>query len=302
MIRLMLFDLGETLIHDGAPFPHVLDALTTIAGFNADDGQRLALGIVSDYGSPQDWGHEDRIQAREAEFAAILRTAGIEAWFQPFERCVTISARAGVNKPDPRIFELAVHRSGLNAQLSECLFVTENVSHLLAARSLGLSILGFGNHIAGITSFDDWSNAPLLTSRVVSSTNDQNLNQALALALKDSQGVIDFTCLSRSTDNIQGQGTQQIQLTSPELGPLSGAYVKLPADVSILCKADGTIDEVQVRPPSEEDIKEATSYVQRLMHRGQISDHPEVLAKGATHAVETDAQGRRFIVRQRFST
>src|SRR5262245_41964127 len=109
MIRLALFDVGETLLHDGHPFPRVTEALQTITRFITEDSANLVISIVSDYGDPA--ATESERITREREFAEILKGAGIGHFFQPFQKRVTISARAGAQKPDRRIFEAAAHRS-----------------------------------------------------------------------------------------------------------------------------------------------------------------------------------------------
>src|SRR5262245_48544063 len=100
MIKLILFDVGETLLHNGQPFPHVADALSAIARFQTVAGEKLFLGIVSDFGDPAAATTEVQIRDHEEQFTALLQAAGLESYFHPFEQRVTISARAGAYKPD----------------------------------------------------------------------------------------------------------------------------------------------------------------------------------------------------------
>lgn len=51
MINIAFFDVGETLIQNGQPFPGVT-ALASIAAFETADGRPLVLGIISDYFMP----------------------------------------------------------------------------------------------------------------------------------------------------------------------------------------------------------------------------------------------------------
>ena len=52
MIKIAFFDVGETLIHDGQPFPAVTAALAAIAGFETSAGEPLILSIISDISCP----------------------------------------------------------------------------------------------------------------------------------------------------------------------------------------------------------------------------------------------------------
>jgi FMN phosphatase YigB (HAD superfamily) len=139
MIKLILLDVGETLIHDGQPFPHVVDALAVIAQFRIDSEECLPMAVVSDYHMPTQPVTEAKILALETEFVGILGNAGLERFFQPPETRITLSSRAGVFKPNRAIFELAALRSGTNANLTECLFVTENESHLASCETFNLA-------------------------------------------------------------------------------------------------------------------------------------------------------------------
>lgn len=54
---------------------------------------------------------------------------------------VVNTSRVGVAKPDPRVFELAARRVGVEA--GRCLFVDDTVGHVVAAREAGLSGLHY---------------------------------------------------------------------------------------------------------------------------------------------------------------
>jgi beta-phosphoglucomutase-like phosphatase (HAD superfamily) len=303
MIRLIFFDLGETLIHQNEPLPNVVQALTALAAFKTQAGSALMLSIVSDFGTDGSVS-ESHIRAFESEFVEILRSAGIMPFFQPFETRVTISARAGVRKPDRTVFEVAAKRSGLHVELSECLFITENKAHLLAARNYGITVLGFGSISDGASAigmFSNWLDAPLLIAHIVAPENTPNFERGLSLVLQKQNGINEFKCLKRNGLTFQGQGTKLMQLERGELGTLNGAFVEMPVDISIQCNARGTIDHVVVNQLTEEDMEEAVSYVQHLVRQGQISSSAESMSSRASHAIETDSAGRRIIVRQNFS-
>lgn len=165
MIKLVLLDLGETLIHKGKPFPGVVAALEEIGKLKTAAGQPVVLGLLSDYYLPDPPGDEAAITAKEAEYRKVLESAGLERFFRPFEKRVTLSTRAGVNKPARKIFELAVERSGITARLTECLFVTEETRHLTKAKEFGLTAIRFGTGPGFEPVFGDWADAPRLFTR-----------------------------------------------------------------------------------------------------------------------------------------
>ncbi len=53
-------------------------------------------------------------------------------------------------------------------------------------------------------------------------------------------------------------------------------------------------------PPDEEALAEAASYVASLEARGQIA-RPQCAVPGATHELEIDRNGKKRLVRKRFS-
>ena len=74
---------------------------------------------------------------------------------------MTLSTHAEALKPDRRIFDKALQRLGMIVPLPNCLFITENSTHIERARNdLNMHVLRFG---AGSPfGFDDWHEAPAL--------------------------------------------------------------------------------------------------------------------------------------------
>ena len=145
MIKVVMFDLGMTLLDAGdQPFPHVQDALTFVAGLP------LRSCLVSDF----DMAIEPTVAM--AQYEEILKNAQLDQFFHPLSKRVTLSNHAGVKKPNRKIFEKALERLGGTAvAFTDCLFVTENHEHILAAKNnLQMSTLQFG------LDFFDWSSFP----------------------------------------------------------------------------------------------------------------------------------------------
>lgn len=154
MIRVLMLDLGDTLIDDtDVAFPNVKDALTTISKFKTGSGDRLPMCLVSDYTMAGGTVSVDKIFK---EYVGVLDGAQLTGFFQPVDHRVTLSTHAGVYKPDRKIFEKALQRLCSAAKLSECLFITENGDHIKACKKLGMKTLQFGKK----ADFADWAKAP----------------------------------------------------------------------------------------------------------------------------------------------
>jgi len=163
-LKVLILDLGETLVHDGAVFPHVTQALDAFARMQTADGEPLATCLVSDFKMPVPPTTPEKIGEIFEEYLALLDDFGLREFFEPVERRATLSTHAGVNKPDRRVFEKALERLEVNAALTECLFITENEAHIEACTILGMETLRFGS----AEGFTDWAEAPSLVAAKLS--------------------------------------------------------------------------------------------------------------------------------------
>jgi FMN phosphatase YigB (HAD superfamily) len=160
--RVVIFDVGDTLVSDGAVIDGVPEALEAIGHLGAES-EPIETCIVSDFTMPDDPTPET-VQALFAEYCDLIRGFGLEPFFSPLDTRATISTQAGVTKPDRRIFELALQRLGLpDVGLADCTYVSENESQVLACRELGMIGVLFrasGSAPAGVPAFGDWRDAP----------------------------------------------------------------------------------------------------------------------------------------------
>lgn len=299
MIRLALFDLGDTLIHSNAALPHVREALRTISQFEMADGSSLRIGIVSDDAIPPPLFTEAEIVASESQFQDILSATGLSDLFDPFERRVTTSTRAGVNKPDRRIFERAIERSGVAASLGECLFVTEHIGHLAACKSLGMNVIRFGSGPGIQPAFSDWRHAPPLIAATIGTPTSDNQFAAARFFLETTHGLVGFEG-ARSGSTLRGQAQRLVDLHAPQLGPIDGLSVEVPVDVSVTLRPDGDVDQVQATSPASVDMSDAVTFVKSLLDNKQVALPNEPLGR-ATHAIELSADGKRRLIRRRYS-
>ena len=118
MIKVLMLDLGETLLHGETPFPHVTEALTAFNGFTTAAGAPLAVCLASDFEMAASPVTPNKISVIFKKYLKILERAQLRQFFEPVAKRVTLSTHAGVLKPDRRVFETAVKRLGAVAQLS----------------------------------------------------------------------------------------------------------------------------------------------------------------------------------------
>lgn len=158
MVRVVMIDLGGTLV-GGSPLKvlsGVPEALAAIGGLVTPADEPVAVCLVSDFRPTP-----EEIEDAFAEYLQRLDDFGLRDHFEPVARRVTISAHTAAWKPDRLVFETALRRLGVPAQLGECLLITEDAGHVAAARALGMRGLQFG------VDFTDWSEAPTLVAALV---------------------------------------------------------------------------------------------------------------------------------------
>jgi FMN phosphatase YigB (HAD superfamily) len=142
-MRVVLFDLGNTLEHQGDLVPGARDMLEAVTALEGPGGEKAVLGLVSDFDMPADAADRAEIAAIRADYFTILDGLGIRPFFEPVDDRVTLSTDVGVFKPDPRIFRAALDRLAPGLEFADALFVTENKGHVLKARELGMRAAHF---------------------------------------------------------------------------------------------------------------------------------------------------------------
>jgi hypothetical protein len=295
MIKVLMLDLGETLVHQTTVFPHVVEALDALSRFETAAGKPLALCLVSDFDMPAPPPTKEKIKAIFQKYAALLDGLGLKRFFEPVEQCVTLSTHAGAFKPDHRVFETALKRLKVAAALEDCLFVTENAEHIQACRKLGMKTLRFGSP----GDFSDWSEAPLLIAKLVAPGSALNLQLALNVRLAVTHELTGVMVLEKeSGDKIHSQAQQWVSVSQPGEEDVSA---QLPGEVEIELDAKGRIRSVEVAQPDPEMLEEFRSFAESLEANRQISRGAGPLQSGATHKIETDEKGHRRLVRKRFS-
>lgn len=291
MSRVLLIDLGETLIHGMTVLPHVPEALAAISEFKGDNDKPLQRALVSDTEMPAPPPTPAKIKPIFDQYVATLATLQLQSFFDPVSKHVTLSAHAGVLKPDRKVFALAIKRLGVTAKLADCVFVTENPDHIRHCRDeLGMKTLQFGKD------FTDWAEGPLLLAPMVAPAR---VNLAAALQpWAAARGLESISLLEEPTGVTYAQAQMWVPISGAGLEEAEGANVPLPVRIDLPADSRGRITP-RVGTPSQEDVKEAASYVKGLVARGEIGPDTGPLA---THTIETDKRGRRLLRRRGFKT
>lgn len=134
-VKLVLFDLGNTLESGGVLLPGALETLRAVASIRVEGQPPPALGLLSDFHMPR---QSQDVAAIQQEYYDLLDDLGIRELFEPLAQHVTLSTEVGVFKPAAAMFRAAASKISPDLDLKDVLFVTENRNHVLAARLLGM--------------------------------------------------------------------------------------------------------------------------------------------------------------------
>jgi hypothetical protein len=134
-VRLTLFDLGNTLEAGGRPRDGAHTLLAALPTLRDGEGKRPEWALLSDYDLAASPAEPVRLRR---QYLADLRALGLERYFRPTDRHVTLSTEVGVYKPDARLFHAALDKVKRGLPYDKVVFVTENASHVRAARTLGM--------------------------------------------------------------------------------------------------------------------------------------------------------------------
>lgn len=139
-MKLILFDLGDTLEAQDVLLPGAHETLRAIRQMRDGAGDPAVLCLVSDFAMPDG---PDQVPVIRRRYYDILDGLGIRAFFEPVSERVTLSTEVGAFKPDARVFRCAVDKIDPTLGLGDALFITENREHVREARTLGLQAIHF---------------------------------------------------------------------------------------------------------------------------------------------------------------
>lgn len=164
MLQVVMFDLGGTLVTGSPPalLPGVIPAIQAIQALPTGNSSSLQLCLVSNFTMPPTPATPVQVATLFDQYVALLANLGLKPLFEPVRRHVTLSTHCGVDKPDCRVFDMALLRLGLDVPFASCLFITEEAAHIAAAQQIGMKTIRFGAPGAAGVQLDNWSNGPQL--------------------------------------------------------------------------------------------------------------------------------------------
>jgi len=307
MVRVIFFDLGGTLTDARRrPYPHAADAVRTIGEFRADDGKALRTALVSDFDMAAPPATPAKIKPIFSRYLAILDQAGLLPLFEPVDRRVSLSTHAGVTKPDAKIFRTALTRLRVpRERFDRCCLVTEDAGHIAAVkRTLHMQALRFGASSTPGVDFTDWRELPALLARLTEAEPGPNARVALTRFLHETHAIEIDSIDPERTRGRDSRFAVAGSLWVPVPAGRERVWVPFPTKGTVTGDARGAFRDVRVTGPSPNEIAEAERFVRSLVQHEQLRTsrgREGVLGRSATHVIEIDDQGRRKLVRKRFS-
>ena len=144
-MKVILFDLGKTLEHNGELIDGAKDTLTSIKAMHDSNGNSPVLALISDFDKKTATSDYKAIDVKplQIEYYQSLESLGISQFFQPFYKHVTLSAEVCIRKPAKRFFRFAIDTIERNLPFANVLFITEEPTHIAGARQHGIKAIHF---------------------------------------------------------------------------------------------------------------------------------------------------------------
>ena len=140
-MRVVLFDLGNTLINEqNRLLEGALEMLEAVSRLRDAEGRLVELALVSDYHAAHS---PEELKEHQRTYYQLLERVGLDAFFSPRSRRITLSTEVGFAKPDVRIFDAALKKLAPDAHRHHAVFITEREEHIIAARRLGMMAIHF---------------------------------------------------------------------------------------------------------------------------------------------------------------
>jgi FMN phosphatase YigB (HAD superfamily) len=139
-MKMILFDLGQTLEDRDVLLPGARKTLQAIQAMRDSNGEAVVMALVSDFDMPD---RPEQIPVIRQQYYDILDSLSIRSFFEPVSERVTLSTEVGVFKPDEKIFRAVVNKIDEGLSFQSVIFITENLAHVEAARNLGMMAIHF---------------------------------------------------------------------------------------------------------------------------------------------------------------
>jgi hypothetical protein len=300
MIKVLMFDLWDTLVQGDAVFPHVREALEVFSKFETEAGDRMELCLVSDEETATPSRKPDSLHS---DFVKLLDKFDLKRFFEPVERRVLFTTWAGSVKAGREAFEKAAGQLGLPAGLDEYLFISGNAKRSSAYRKLGMKVLRFNPSDSGDADFDDWAQAPQLAAPLVAPGSSFNRKLGLQIYLSVVYGL-DLVSINYATEagtiECRVKKSFPVKFKSGD-GVWQTIETQLPVKAVIKVDKKGKVSSVESEEPNAEELAESAHFVKTLEDNQQISRGGGKLKRNETHVLETDEKGQKRLKRKRYT-
>jgi FMN phosphatase YigB (HAD superfamily) len=139
-MKIILFDLGQTLEDHDVLLPGAVDLLSAIKGMRDSNNKPPFIALVSNF---EDANTPEEIGPIRNKYFSILDNLKIRSFFEPVEKSVTLSTEVGVKKPHIKIFRTAVDKIEKGLSFGNVIFITENKEHIDKAGGYGMATIHF---------------------------------------------------------------------------------------------------------------------------------------------------------------
>ncbi|MCI0563973.1 MAG: hypothetical protein MN733_36320, partial [Nitrososphaera sp.] len=139
-MRIVFFDLGQTLEDQGTLLPGARETLSAIKAMRDPNGEAPVLALISNY---YEADKPDEVEVFQKQYYKLLEDLGIISFFEPLSERVTISTEVGVRKPNEKIFRVAINKIHKDLPYHHVIFITENQDHIAAVREVGMMAIHF---------------------------------------------------------------------------------------------------------------------------------------------------------------
>jgi FMN phosphatase YigB (HAD superfamily) len=145
-VKLILFDLGNTLENDNMLVEGAKATLSSIKSMQDSNGNHPTLALISDFDKSDSLGFRlIDVKPLQIQYYQHLESLGISEFFQPLYKHVTLSTEVGIRKPAQKFFRFAIDTIEKDLPFEKVLFITEDRNHILSARQLGMKAI----HVKG---------------------------------------------------------------------------------------------------------------------------------------------------------
>lgn len=145
-MKVILFDLGDTLENDNALVEGAKATLSSIKSMQDSNGNHLTLALISDFDKSDSVGFRlIDVKPLQIQYYQLLEDLGISEFFQPLYKHVTLSTEVGIRKPAQKFFRFAIDIIEKDLPFEKVLFITEDLNHIISARQLGMKAI----HVKG---------------------------------------------------------------------------------------------------------------------------------------------------------